>query len=110
MTERVSDARLAELATWKPGAGTKALSAQREEWQAMARELLERREAERWIPVTERLPPTGHPVLCKAAGPSKVFAASYMPRGGWMDFNGALRDPAWWREIGPLPAPEGESA
>jgi hypothetical protein len=44
----VSDARLAELVAWRPGATTSVLSARREEWQAMACELQNRRQADAW--------------------------------------------------------------
>lgn len=50
MGERLSDNRVAELAVWEPGAkvGTPN-SCTRDEWKALAREVLELREAVKWL-------------------------------------------------------------
>lgn len=95
----VSDERLAELLDADEYDAEITMA----EIMVMARALQALREQERWIPVSERLPPVGKAVLCKADGPSKVFSGNVDPDGTWWDYNRAMRDPAWWRDIGPLP-------
>jgi hypothetical protein len=67
------------------------------------------REANRWIPVSERLPEcTLHVVACQT--PFSPFVACYVPgEGTWYDDDGIELDfiPTHWRE---LPAPPQEAA
>lgn len=70
----------------------------------MRQELEALREKYRWIPVSERLPSIGVPVLCKASGPSSPFIGSLNHTATWVDYHGLFRDPDWWR---PIDMPEG---
>lgn len=108
MNDRITDERLRELATWEPGAKTSALSAQRAEWIAMARELADLREQTRWRPM-EEAPRDGTAILASLDGSSDLSAVVRYHDGGWVvawDHYRLDSGPRCWMplpEIGPLP-------
>lgn len=79
---------------------------------AMAVELLRRREADRWIPVSERLPEAGVWVHSFRSGEKDISRSRYLGNGEWAGPYGhttvtshAYLPPTHWRHL--PAAPEG---
>lgn len=97
MSERVSDERLRQIA--------ETSYCLEEEKRGMARELIERRAAERWIPVQERMPADRKAVLVRCPERQNTYCATW-EAPHWRVFGSfgchVEEDVHFWR---PLPAP-----
>jgi hypothetical protein len=113
MSERISDARLAEVTAHygplcrKRGPLSRKKPSVRRDTYTALRELAELREQVRWIPVTERRPDGNGMVLVATADNRYIEKCpAHHLRVLWSEVELGTEPScfwAWWREIGPLP-------